>query len=167
MADVKAQIACSLTMVVTGDDVNNGLFEPKTLHENIRKTLGGSGETTVTAASAAATVTGFTNGVPTYIEADSSGVTIGITGAGTDYCVHVKHTGHEFSTSAVLGDSTTDTMDVILTDTDGSTALFTITLAAGQAIQFPDVLIAASCKILVKRGGSTNLAAEIMFCEIT
>jgi len=165
MSSVSAKISTSCTVYVEADSTNDGLYSPKTIHENIRKTLGGSAVTTVTASSATATVTGYSNGSPLYLLATSGGAEV-IVGSGSNYTIYVKHTGHQASGSypnVVLGSATTDTMDVVLTAADGSTPLYTCTLTAGQAIVLPDCLVASSCKILVKRGGSADLGAEYMY----
>lgn len=169
MSSVKAKISASCMVYVDSDSTNNGLYLPKTLHENIRKTLGGSGEITVTASGVTATVSGYADGSPTYLQATSGGVELtGLAGDGSsDWTIYVKHTGHEWSSSSVLGDATTDTMNIVLTDTDGATALFTCTLSAGMVLILPDCLLASGCKILGKRGGSTDLALEYMYVPTT
>jgi len=63
----------------------------------------------------------------------------------------------------VLGSSSTDNMDIVITNVNGSTAICTMTLSAGQAVVFPDTLLAGGCKILAKRGSSTDLACEVMY----
>lgn len=166
MSSVSAKISTSCTIYVESDSVDNGLYSPKTIHENIRKTLGGSAVTTVTESGATATVTGFTNGSPTYLQASDTGATV-ITGAGADYTIFIKHTGHNWSSSSVLGSATTDEMNVVFTAADGSTALYTCELSAGQAIALPDCLVASGCKIIVKRGSSTDLAAEYVYVPTT
>ena len=168
MSSVKAKIATSCMVYIDSDSTAAGLYLPKTLHEDIRKTLGGSGETTVTASGNTASVSGYTDGSPTYIQATSGGTSIGITGDGSaDYTIFVKHTGYAWSSSSVLGSTSTDTMNIVITDTDGSTAICTMTLSAGQAVVFPDTLLGSGCKILAKRGGSTDLACEVMYVPTT
>ena len=164
MSSVKAKIATSCMVYVDSDSTAAGLYLPKTLHEDIRKTLGGSGETTVVASGNTVSVSGYVNGSPTYIRATSGGTSIGITGNGSaDYTIFIKHTGYAWSSSSELGSSSTDNMDIVITDTDGSTAICTMTLSAGQAVVFPDTLLAGGCKILAKRGSSTDLACEVMY----
>ena len=164
MSSVKAKIATSCMVYVDSDSTAAGLYLPKTLHEDIRKTLGGSGETTVVASGNTVSVSGYVNGSPTYIRATSGGTSIGITGNGSaDYTIFIKHTGYAWSSSSELGSSSTDNMDIVITDTDGSTAICTMTLSARQAVVFPDTLLAGGCKILAKRGSSTDLACEVMY----
>jgi len=164
MSSVKAKIATSCMVYIDSDSTAAGLYLPKTLHEDIRKTLGGSGETTVVASGNTVSVSGYVNGSPTYIQATSGGTSIGITGDGSaDYTIFVKHTGYAWSSSSELGSSSTDNMDIVITNADGSTAICTMTLSAGQAVVFPDTLLAGGCKILAKRGSSTDLACEVMF----
>ena len=164
MSSVKAKIATSCMVYVDSDSTAAGLYLPKTLHEDIRKTLGGSGETTVVASGNTVSVFGYVNGSPTYIRATSGGTSIGITGNGSaDYTIFIKHTGYAWSSSSVLGSSSTDNMDIVITNADGSTAICTMTLSAGQAVVFPDTLLAGGCKILAKRGSSTDLACEVMY----
>ena len=168
MSSVKAKIATSCMVYVDSDSTAAGLYLPKTLHEDIRKTLGGSGETTVVASGNTVSVSGYVNGSPTYIRATSGGTSIGITGNGlADYTIFIKHTGYAWSSSSELGSSSTDNMDIVITDTDGSTAICTMTLSAWQAVVLPDTLLGPGCKILAKRGGSTDLACEVMFVPTT
>ena len=164
MSSVKAKIATSCMVYIDSDSTAAGLYLPKTLHEDIRKTLGGSGETTVVASGNTVSVSGYVNGSPTYIQATSGGTSIGITGNGSaDYTIFIKHTGYAWSSSSELGSSSTDNMDIVITNVNGSTAICTMTLSAGQAVVFPDTLLAGGCKILAKRGSSTDLACEVMY----
>ena len=92
----------------TGD--NGGTLAHETIHENIRKTLGGSG--------IAATDGGidhggtFTDGVSStpYLQADA-GATAAI-GSTTSTFIYVKHTGFEWENATTLGDPTDDLIKI-------------------------------------------------------
>ena len=141
--------AVSATPKVTVDAVDGASLETVTLHENIRKTLGGSGEISN---DGAIDFGGVTNGSTNYLQATSSGVNIG---DGDTRFIWVKHTGYAWSSSSVLGAASTDDLDIYID------AEHIASLNPGEAwiIPLPNTSSTAT-NFIAKRGSSTDLAIE-------
>jgi len=77
-----------------------------TIHENIRKTLGGSGSATT---AGAIDFGGVTDGNPNYLQGTTAGVSIG---DGDSTFIWVKHTGYQWSSSSVLGTISADNLHI-------------------------------------------------------
>ena len=104
----KARFSVSMTPVVTVDAVAGASLETNSLHEDVRKTVGSSGEVTY---AGAIDYGGWTDGTPTYLSASSSGVTVGNSDT---QLLYVEHTGYEYSSGTVLGDATTGKVTLFL-----------------------------------------------------
>jgi hypothetical protein len=145
----KVVYAVSATPKVTVDAVDGASMETNSIHENIRKTLGGSGEVTN---DGAIDFGGVTNGTVNYLQATSGGVGIG---DGDTRFIFVKHTGFLWSSSTVLGTVTTDKINVF------ADSEHIATLAAGESwiIPLPDTSSSVS-SFTAQRGGSSDIAIE-------
>ena len=139
----------SATPKVTVDAVDGASLETVTLHENIRKTLGGSGEISN---DGAIDFGGVTDGSTNYLQATSSGVNIG---DGDTRFIWVKHTGYAWSSSSALGAASTDDLDIYID------AEHIASLNPGEAwiIPLPNTSSTAT-NFIAKRGSSTDLAIE-------
>jgi len=85
----------------------NGVNTPTaTIHENIRRTLGGSG----TADTAGAIDHGgVTDGNPNYLQGTTGGVVIG---DASSTFIWVKHTGYQWSSASALGAVSSDNLHI-------------------------------------------------------
>lgn len=148
--EVRWSVSATPVAKETGDD--GGTMAHDTIHENIRKSIGGSG-TTVTAGATdfGGTWTNGTSSTP-YLSATSGGVNVGDTD--TTF-LYIKNTGFEYSSATVLGDVSEDTITVFID------AEHIATLNAGEAwiIPIPGSSSTAT-NYSVKRGSSTDLAIE-------
>lgn len=149
--EVRWSVSATPVAKESGDD--GGTMAHDTIHENIRKTLGGSG--TSTTAGAISQGGTFTNGVSStpYLQADNS--TTAAIGDGTATFIYVKHTGYLWSSASVLGAATTDTLK-IYADSE-----HIATLNAGEAWIIP--LPGSSSSVTTfsaQRGGSDDIAVE-------
>ena len=145
----KVTWAVSATPKVTVDAIDNNSMETTTIHENIRRTLGGSGEVTH---DGAIDFGGVTDGGTNYLQATSSGVNIG---DGDTRFIFVKHTGYAWSSSSALGAATTDDLDIYI---DGE---HIASLNPGEAwiIPLPNTSTTAT-NFIAKRADSTDIAIE-------
>tara|TARA_R100000700_G_C3165557_1_gene140714 strand:+ start:696 stop:1163 length:468 start_codon:yes stop_codon:yes gene_type:complete len=145
----KVSWAVSATPKVTVDAVDGASMETTSIHENIRKTLGGTGELTH---DGAIDFGGVTDGGTNYLQATSSGVNIG---DGDSRFIWVKHTGYEWSSSSALGSASTDDVDIYID------AEHIASLNPGEAwiIPLPNTSSTAT-NFKAKRGSSTDLAIE-------
>ena len=145
----KVIYAVSATPKVTVDAVDGASMETNSIHENIRKSLGGSGEVSN---DGAIDFGGVTDGSTNYLQATSSGVNIG---DGDTRFIWVKHTGYLWSSSSALGNATTDKVLIYID------AEHIASLAAGEAwiIPLPDTSSTAT-NFIAKRGSSSDIAIE-------
>ena len=139
----------SATPKVTVDAVNGASMETVSIHENIRKTLGGSGEVTN---DGAIDFGGVTDGATNYLQCTSGGVNIG---DGDTRFIWVKHTGYAWSSASALGAATTDDVNIFID------AEHIATLQPGEAwiIPLPETSSTAT-NFIAKRGGSSDLSIE-------
>jgi len=139
----------SATPKVTVDAINGASLETVSLHENIRKTLGGSGEVTN---DGAIDFGGVTDGAANYLQCTSGGVNIG---DGDTRFIWVKHTGYVWSSASALGAATTDDVNIFID------AEHIATLQPGEAwiIPLPETSSTAT-NFIAKRGGSSDLSIE-------
>ena len=139
----------SATPKVTVDAVNGASMETVSIHENIRKTLGGSGEVTN---DGAIDFGGVTDGAANYLQCTSGGVNIG---DGDTRFIWVKHTGYVWSSASALGAATTDDVNIFID------AEHIATLQPGEAwiIPLPETSSTAT-NFIAKRGGSSDLSIE-------
>jgi hypothetical protein len=150
--EVRWSVSATPVAKETGDD--GGHMAVDTLHENIRKVIGGGGTSSTDGAiDFGGTYADGTSSTP-YLQATSGGVNVG---DGDTTFLFIKHEGYEWSTATVLGDATTDTIKVYID------AEHIATLAAGEAWIIPiagSSATATNYKVL--RGGSTDLAISII-----
>ena len=139
----------SATPKVTVDAVNGASMETVSIHENIRKTLGGSGEVTN---DGAIDFGGVTDGAANYLQCTSGGVNIG---DGDTRFIWVKHTGYVWSSASALGAATTDDVNIFID------AEHIATLQPGEAwiIPLPETSSTAT-NFIAKRGGGSDIAIE-------
>ena len=102
----KVAWAVNSTSRVISAAVGGHSLETQTLHEDIRRSLGGSGELTHDGAIAFG---GVTDGATNYLNANAAGVNIGDTDT---RFIWVRHTGFEYSSATVLGDVTTELIQI-------------------------------------------------------
>ena len=107
---VRWSVSATPVVVVDGTDANN--MATTTVHENIRKSVGGSG--VVTTAGAVDFGGTFADGTSTtpYLNAAASGG--GAIGDGDSTFIYVKHTGFIYDTATVLGVATLNVVHVLL-----------------------------------------------------
>jgi|7_EtaG_2_1085326.scaffolds.fasta_scaffold98078_2 hypothetical protein len=143
------EFAVSATPKVSLAETNGVTLATATLHENIRKTLGGSGSVST---DGAIDFGGVTDGATNYLQATSSGVNVG---DGDTRFIWIKHTGYLWSTSSVLSTATTDKITIYID------AEHIASLGAGESwvIPLPDTSSTAT-NFIVKRGGSSDIAIE-------
>jgi hypothetical protein len=142
----------SATPVVTVDAVDGASMETTTVHENIRKSIGGSGEaTTAGAVDFGGTFTDGTSSTP-YLSATSGGVDIG---DGDSTFIYVKNLGYEYDDPTTLGAVSTDTVN-ITTD-----AAVIAVLKAGEGWIIPlHGAASTGTNFKAKQSGGTDLAIE-------
>jgi hypothetical protein len=128
----RIEFAVSATPIATGT-ISEGV-EADTIAGDIRKTLGGSASIAT-----AHTTVGYDAGDVEYADADDSGGSALTLGSGGYDFVFIKHTGHLYSSTTVLGDAVTDGTDLEVTI--GSQKI--CTLPPGGAIVLPTVPAAA------------------------
>lgn len=145
----KVNWSVSASPTVTVDAVAGASLETKTLHEDIRKTLGGSGEVTN---DGAIDFGGVTNGATNYLSATTGGVNIG---DGDTRFIWVKHTGYVYSSASALGVVNSDKIKIFI-DTKHIASLGP---GEGWIIPLPDTSDNAT-NFIVKRGGSADIAIE-------
>tara|TARA_R100001510_G_scaffold52048_1_gene52452 strand:+ start:5367 stop:5834 length:468 start_codon:yes stop_codon:yes gene_type:complete len=147
----KVRWAVSASPIVTVDAVDGASLETSTLHENIRRTLGGSGEVTN---DGAIDFGGVTDGGTNYLSATAGGVNIG---DGDTRFIWVRHTGYAYSSSSALGALNSDKIKIFI-DTKHIASL---SASEGWIIPLPDTSDNAT-NFIVKRGGSTDIAIEVI-----
>jgi len=123
-------------------------METATLHEDIRRSLGGSGSATT---NGAIDFGGVSDGATNYLQATSGGVAVG---DGDSTFIWIRHTGYLWSSSSALGAVTTDTINVKI-DSEVVAAL-----KAGEAWIIPLHGAVSSGSWTVVRGGSSDIAIE-------
>ena len=149
--EVRWSVSATPVAVETGDD--GGHMAVDTLHENIRKSVGGSGVSAGGGViSQGGTFTDGTSSTP-YLQATSGGVAIGDSSV---TFIYVKHTGFVWNTATEKGVATTDTLK-ILADSE-----HIATLGAGEAWIIP--LAGSSATVTTFKAahgdGSTDIAIE-------
>ena len=141
--------AVSATPKVKVDAVEGASMETNSIHENIRKSLGGSGEISN---DGAIDFGGVTDGSPNYLQATSSGANIG---DGDTRFIWVKHTGNLWSSSSALGNATTDKIKIYIDDEH----IASLGAGEGWIIPLPDTSDTAT-NFKAKKGGSSDIAIE-------
>tara|TARA_R100000656_G_scaffold1666_1_gene3197 strand:+ start:1028 stop:1498 length:471 start_codon:yes stop_codon:yes gene_type:complete len=146
----KVTWSVSATPKVIVDAVDGASLETVSLHENIRKSLGGNGQLSY---AGAIDYGGVTDGGTNYLQATNSGVLIG--NADTRF-IWIKHTGYLWISSSVLGEATTDKINI------NADAEHIATLKAGEAwiIPLTDTSTTIGIGFLALRGGSSDIAIE-------
>ena len=141
--------AVSATPKVSLASTDGVTLATATLHENIRRSLGGSGSITH---AGAIDFGGVTDGTTNYLQATSGGVNIG---NGDTRFIWVRHTGYVWSSSSALGVASTDDLDIYID------AEHIASLNPGEAwiIPLPNTSSTAT-NFIAKRGSSTDLAIE-------
>lgn len=149
--EVRWSVSATPVAKESGDD--GGTMAHDTIHENIRKSLGGSGTTATDGAiSQGGTFTNGTSSTP-YLQADNS--TTATIGDGTATFIYVKHTGYLWSSASTLGAATTDTIKIY------ADAEHIATLGAGEAWIIPLAGSSSSVSAFTaQRGGSDDIAVE-------
>ena len=147
----KVKWAVSASPIVTVDAVNGASLETNTLHENSRRTIGGSGEVTN---DGAIDFGGVTDGATNYLSATAGGVNIG---DGDTRFIWVRHTGYAYSSASALGSANADKIKIFI-DTKHIASLAP---SEGWIIPLPDTSDNAT-NFIVKRGGSTDIAIEVI-----
>ena len=150
--EVRWSVSATPVAKETGDD--GGHMAVDTLHENIRKSVGGSG---ISATDGAIDFGGtYADGVSStpYLQASSAGVSVG---NGDTTFLYIKHTGYKWSSATVLGDSSTDTITVFA----DSEHIATLNSGESWIIPIPGSSSSVS-SFKVKRGGSDDLAIEVI-----
>ena len=108
--EVRWSVSATPVAKETGDD--GGTMAHDTIHENIRKSLGGSGTTTTDGATDfGGAWTDGTSATPYLNAAASGGVAIG---DGDSTFIYVKHTGFIYSSSTALGAVSTNVIHIKL-----------------------------------------------------
>tara|TARA_R100000655_G_scaffold105963_1_gene154702 strand:- start:2004 stop:2480 length:477 start_codon:yes stop_codon:yes gene_type:complete len=150
--EVRWSVSATPVAKETGDD--GGHMAVDTLHENIRKSVGGNGTSeTAGAIDFGGTYADGVSSTP-YLQATSGGVNVGDTD--TTF-LYIKHTGYKWSSATVLGDATTDTIQVF------ADAGHIATLNSGESWIIPIPGSSSSVSnFKVKRGGGTDLAIEVI-----
>ena len=144
----------SATPVAKEGGADGGALAYETLHENIRKSVGGSGVATITGTvDKGGTYADGVNTDTPYLSATSGGVAIG---QGTSTFIWIRHTGYEYSTATVLGDATTDTINVLIG------AEVVAALRPGEAWIIPLHGAVSDAAWTAKRGGSDDIAVEVL-----
>jgi molybdopterin-binding protein len=145
----KVKWAVSASPIVTVDAVDGASLETNTLHENIRRTLGGSGEAST---DGAIDYGGVTDGATNYLQGTSGGVQIGNTNS---TFIWVKHSGYQWGGDAsTLGSATTDNIQVKV-----GTEVCAV-LRPGEAMVFPLHGEASSSDWTACSDGSDDIAVE-------
>ena len=139
----------SATPKVTVDAVDGHSMETVSIHENIRKTLGGSGEVTH---DGAIDFGGVTDGGTNYLQATSGGVAIGDTAT---RFIWIKHTGFLWSSSSALGAATTDDLDIYA----DSEHIASLNPGEAWIIPLPNTSDSVT-SFTAKRGSSSDIAVE-------
>ena len=149
--EVRWSVSATPVAKESGDD--GGTMAHDTIHENIRKSVGGSG---ITATDGVVSQGGtFTNGTSSTPYLNATNDASGAIGDATATFIYVKHTGFAYSTASALGAATTDTVK-IFADSE-----HIATLPAGSSWIIP--LAGSSDSVTTfsaQRGGSTNIAIE-------
>ena len=150
--EVRQSVSATPVAKETGDD--GGTMAHDTIHENIRKSLGGNGTSATDGAiSQGGTFTNGTSSTP-YLQCTNSAAAA--IGDATATFIYVKHTGYEWGgSSTVLGDATEDTI-LIYADSE-----HIATLPSRSAWIIP--LAGSSSTVTTfsaQRGGSTDIAIE-------
>ena len=145
----KMVYAVSATPKVTVDAVAGASMETNSIHEDIRRTLGGSGEVTN---DGAIDFGGVSDGSINYLQATSGGVNIG---DGDTRFIWIKHTGYLWSSSSALGVATTDDVDIFI----DSEHIASLNPGEAWIIPLPDTSSTAT-NFIAKRGSSSDIAIE-------
>jgi hypothetical protein len=149
--EVRWNVSATPVAVETGD--NGGHMAVDTLHENVRKSVGGGG-TTVTAGAIDFGGT-YTDGVSStpYLSATSGGVAIG---DGDSTFIYVKNLGFAFDDATTLGAVSTDSITIKI----GSEVCAALGAGEGWCIPLAGAVSGSSWTAV--RGGSTDLAIEVI-----
>lgn len=144
----KVKWAVSASPIVTVDAVDGASLETNTLHENIRRTLGGSGESTT---DGAIDYGGVADGATNYLSATTGGVQIGNTDS---TFIWVKHTGYDYDDPTTLGPATTDNLNI---EVGGEVCAV---LQPGEGMVFPLHGAGSGSDWFAKKTGGNNIAIE-------
>jgi hypothetical protein len=154
----KVSFAVSVTPKVVVDETDNAHASFTSIHESIRRSLGGAGE--ITANSGDVTVNGEWNeGVNTVVTSDGSTLPVDLN---TDL-IFIKHTGLLFGTTTVsaAADSVRVCLDGSVTDNLSSVNdnIAIATLTNGEAIALPrpgELSATNALGYVLKTGNSSN-----------
>tara|TARA_R100001463_G_scaffold26130_3_gene61340 strand:+ start:376 stop:849 length:474 start_codon:yes stop_codon:yes gene_type:complete len=119
-----------------------------TIHENIRRTLGGNGTAET---DGVIDYGGVADGATNYLQGTSGGVQIGNTNS---TFIWVKHSGYQWSDASTLGAATTDNIQVKV-----GTEVCSV-LRPGEAMVFPLHGEASSSDWTACSDGSDDIAVE-------
>lgn len=155
MANVnKTSFAVSLTPKISMDAVDGVNIAMEVINENVRKSLGGSGEITSDDDDIAG---GWANGVNTAVTSNGSLLAFDVN---TDL-VYIKHTGYLFGTTTAS--AAADTLKVAIdgSETAGVTgdAVIIAELVNGEAIVLPRLGITGGFILI---SGSNHVGAETL-----
>ena len=144
----KVKWAVSASPIVTVDAVDGASLETNTLHENIRRTLGGSGDATTLGA---IDFGGVTDGNTNYLQGTTAGANIG---DGDSTFIWVKHTGYQWSSSSALGAVSADNLHIKV----GSEVC--AVLKPGEGMIFPLHGAQSGSAWKAFKAGGTDIAVE-------
>lgn len=145
----KVKWAVYATPKVNVDLTAGGNLNTITLHEDIRRSLGGSGELDY---DGAIDYGGVTDGSTSYLNASSSGVDVG---DGTTRFIWIKHSGYLYASSAKLGLVTSDNVEIFADNEH----IASLKPGEGWIIPLPDTSSNVS-NFKVKRADSRDIAIE-------
>ncbi len=145
----KVSWAVSATPKAVESGVNNGISAVTTLHENIRRTLAGSGDIDN---DGAIDFGGVTDGATNYLQASAGGVNVG---DGDSRFIWIRHTGHQWSSSSALGTATADDIDIFI----DAEHIASLQPKEAWIIPLPNTSSTAT-NFIVKRAGSADISIE-------
>tara|TARA_R100000329_G_C7584625_1_gene207220 strand:- start:290 stop:763 length:474 start_codon:yes stop_codon:yes gene_type:complete len=140
--------AVSATPKVSLESTAGESMATATIHEDIRRTLGGSGSVST---DGAIDYGGVLDGATNYLQGTSGGVQIGNTNS---TFIWVRHSGYEWSDATTLGAATTDNIQVKV----GSEVC--AVLRPGEATIFPLHGEASGANWTACSDGSDDIAVE-------
>ena len=149
--EVRWNVSATPVAVETGDD--GGHMAVETLHENVRKSVGGGGTSaTEGEIDFGGTYADGTSSTP-YLSANSGGVPIG---DGNSTFIYVKNLGYEYDSPTALGAVSSDSINIKIGDE------VCAALGKGEAWIIPLAGAVSNASWTAVRGGSTDLAIEVI-----
>ena len=155
-----SKVAMSLTPIVEGT-VAEGSGTFRTIEADIGKSLGGSYSIDCAFTANEGSYAEDAAGTVTYISC-TTGAYVELGTHNTAYdIIYIKHTGFVYSSPTVLGDATTDTVDIYVETVHNTTYVKLCSLPAGGAIALPSTpALGENLCFQVKASGSDHLAME-------